>query len=437
MAGDQIVGLIAVSLCVVLFGIFTLPTKAFRTGDGVFFQFFMCAGIYSIGAVTHFVQCSSFGGAGNAGFPSAIVGSCPQFIPLSALGGAIWCTSNLLLVPIVNCIGVGLSMMVWGMAEMLVGWATGRFGWFGVNTEPVSDTWQNYGGVALAVVSLLVLAQTQSAVAEGTDKSHRRSIAGDDSTVSKKDSLDIDGGVSSAAAALLLAGTDPAESMQHYNDNDDDHGQPATDHSQRQLGQVVDVEQHWIDNGYDFTTRWSPARKKLFGICACIVAGAMSGSTFTAPQHVVDQQNDWIAAHGGGDAGWGGGMIGSPYPGAGDLFDQLYSHFTGIFLSSSLYTILYCIVARNKPWVSSPLMLPSFAAGIVWGLAMVSWFIANANLSIVIAFPMVTLGPGIVSMIIGTVVYREVHGTRNFVLLAAATAIYLVASVLIAMSGDG
>lgn len=84
------------------------------------------------------------------------------------------------------------------------------------------------------------------------------------------------------------------------------------------------------------------------------------------------------------------------------------------------------------------------------------WFIANADLSEVIAFvsapvqrnvvqitplraprmvqPMVTMGPGVVNVLYGVVLYREVRGRRNFALLGAAFVVYLVACVCIVLS---
>ena len=85
-------------------------------------------------------------------------------------------------------------------------------------------------------------------------------------------------------------------------------------------------------------------------------------------------------------------------------------------------------------------LLPSYLRVIsplvhaVWGLAMICWFVANANLELVIAFPIITMGPGLVNMIWGVVLFHEISGRRNFALLAASVSLYLVASVLIVLS---
>lgn len=105
--GSETLGLVSVALAVALFGSFALPTKSSATGDGVFFQWVMCTAIFFVGIGVHFVQCSI---GHNAGITSNAA-TCPQFEPMASLGGAIWCTSNLLLVPLVDVIGMGMTMM--------------------------------------------------------------------------------------------------------------------------------------------------------------------------------------------------------------------------------------------------------------------------------------------------------------------------------------
>jgi uncharacterized membrane protein YdcZ (DUF606 family) len=408
--GSLSTGLTAVAACILLFGVFPLPTKAYRTGDGVLFQFFMCCGIFVVGIVTHFVQCRT---GRNEGFPLDVVQpSCPQFEPMSAIGGAIWCTSNMLLVPLVKCIGVGLCMMVWGMAEMIAGWATGRFGLFGLAAEPVTSDVLNSAGVALALLSLVILAAVQPALSDGGGGETTTRVPAD-----KVALLEVETEMDAAGAAA--AGGDrsapllpPAPPSEQAVVND-----PAA--------AAAAAAAHFDEHGYDVTVYLTARQKRVGGILFSLVAGLLSGSTFTAPEYVVDSV-----------LRYSGPLAGSPFPGASTtLLDHVYSHFTGIFLASAVYFFLYCVVSRNRPWISAPLLLPSFISGVTWGLAMVSWFVANENLSIVISFPMVTLGPGLVNVLIGCVVFKEIEGSRNYLLLGSATLIFLGASILISLSG--
>lgn len=107
------VGLVAVVISVILFGSCNLPAKAFPTGDGIGYQWCMCAGVFFVGCIVLFVQCSLGHDASGAG------PSCPAFIPLASVGGVVWSVSNIFVVPIVDTVGLGMSMSAWGLAETL------------------------------------------------------------------------------------------------------------------------------------------------------------------------------------------------------------------------------------------------------------------------------------------------------------------------------
>lgn len=361
---SETLGFICVAASVILFGIFSLPTKSHKTGDGLYFQLLMCAGIFFIGGVAHVVQC-------------ATGGPCAPFSSLAAVGGGVWCVSNLALVPVVNAIGVGRAMLVWGSAEMLTGWATARFGLFGLLPEPVRSTVLNDTGVALGVLSILVLAAASS-------ESVGDAKADPGETYRLLDSVDSGG---------------------HDGDRNGDSCASSSAWSD------------WETNGYDLTARLRPQSKRVVGVVGALIAGVLSGSMFTPAQYVCDHP--------------------AQFPDASRrLSEHMFSHFTGIFLASVSIFAAYAAATHNKPWTSAPLALPAFASGLCWGLATLAWFVANEALSLPIAFPMVTLGPGLVSLLIGGVVYGEVVGTRAVGLLALSCTLFAAAAICIGLSGE-
>ena len=369
--GDQAVGLLACFGSVLLFALFSLPTKTSQLGDGIFFQLLMCMGIFFVGAGVFLAQCAARPG-----------GACAPLSPTAALGGAIWCLSNVLLTPIVKCIGVGPAMMAWGLNEGLIGWATGRFGLFGLRPEPVRDATQNSLGVALVVLSLCILAAVQPAVSDGSDKQPEGTVAAAESSSSSSSSSKED------AEERLLA---PEEA-------------------------AALAESVFEENGYDFTGRLSPLQRRGFGFAACVLAGLMSGSTFTPPQLVIDNQPA------------GNGLV---------LSDLLFSHFCGIAFSSVAVFMLYCAATRGRPWVRSAMVLPSLGAGLCWGLACTLWFTANEKLSLAISMPIITIGPGVLTMIIAAVAFREIRGARNASLASLSVAVYVAGASLVTASGGG
>jgi len=75
-------------------------------------------------------------------------GTHAPFPPLAIIGGASWATGNLFTVPIIKAIGLGQGILLWGTANMIIGWAAARFGFFGILPElPVHQTYQTLGVV--------------------------------------------------------------------------------------------------------------------------------------------------------------------------------------------------------------------------------------------------------------------------------------------------
>ena len=75
------------------FGTNFIPIKQFKTGDGVFFNFVLCTGIWVVGLIVNLIRHEN--------------GAEPQFEPLAMLGGAIWATGNVAVVALIKCLGLG------------------------------------------------------------------------------------------------------------------------------------------------------------------------------------------------------------------------------------------------------------------------------------------------------------------------------------------
>lgn len=73
----------------------------------------MCSAIFAVGTLVYFFR------------------GLPQFQPFAMLGGVGWAIGNLTAMPIIDAIGLGLGVLIWGSVNCVVGWAVGRFGLFG------------------------------------------------------------------------------------------------------------------------------------------------------------------------------------------------------------------------------------------------------------------------------------------------------------------
>jgi uncharacterized membrane protein YidH (DUF202 family) len=150
------IGFIAAAIAVVFFGSQYLPVKKFDTGDGIFFQWVMCIGIWICGVNVHLVM--SYNPPSHMNITESLFnghGRTP-FQPLAMLGGFFWATGNVLCVPVVKCIGMGLGLLVWGTVNCLGGWASSRFGLFGLHVSKPNNEAENFIGVALCILGVII-----------------------------------------------------------------------------------------------------------------------------------------------------------------------------------------------------------------------------------------------------------------------------------------
>nr|XP_019959376.1 PREDICTED: transmembrane protein 144 isoform X2 [Paralichthys olivaceus] len=131
-------GITASSAAVLLYGSTFVSIKKIETGDGMFFQWVNCAAIWVVSMVGDLILDS------------------PKFQPFAMFGGAIWATGNIAVVPIIKAIGLGLGSLIWGSSSLLMGWASSRFGWFGIAPQDVSRPILNYCGAGLCLLSGLI-----------------------------------------------------------------------------------------------------------------------------------------------------------------------------------------------------------------------------------------------------------------------------------------
>merc|ERR1711924_211262 len=164
----------------------------------------------------------------------------------------------------------------------------------------------------------------------------------------------------------------------------------------------------WIDT-------MEPTTKQLVGCSMAALAGLLYGTAFNPPTHIMDNLKD--------------------YPGASSHgLDYVFAHFTGILTASTVYFAIYCVYTGNRPAMYPKVALPGLIAGIMWGIADAAWFVANENLAMIVAFPIITVGPGVVSALWGVFLLKELKGWYNYGLLILIVILTIVSGVMVAMS---
>lgn len=337
----------------------------------MYYQWVMCAAIFMVGLLTQLYlfavpplcdwphpgaapNCTT----GDASAQPYISGRADaysvRFIPLAALGGALWATGNTLSVPVINYIGLSLGLLIWGSANMLMGWATGVFGLFvgSQHRDHLDQPTLNYVGVAFAVVALGCYTQVKS---EPNDPAATKPTN------------------TSALPQDVAAGGDrPLEAP----DVELLHAASMTANGGEGGG------------GDAGGSARGGANRKAMGVCMAVLAGVLFGNTFTPPNFLMLNH------------------LGPVNP-----MDYIFSHFCGIFAASTFWFVVYCCYMRGSPKINPRLTLPGMLSGAMWAVAQSCWFIANSALSVSVAFPIITSGPGIVSAMWGVFVFGEIRGT--------------------------
>lgn len=89
---SAVVGYVAILTAALFFGTSFIPAKRYDTGDGLFYQWIMCSGIFLVAIVLQMIL----------GFPT-VPGNTYYYC---MFGGALWCTGNVMAVPIIRKIGI-------------------------------------------------------------------------------------------------------------------------------------------------------------------------------------------------------------------------------------------------------------------------------------------------------------------------------------------
>jgi len=265
------------------------------------------------------------------------------------------------------------------MSNLVMGWLTGTFGLFGTEKGEVNIPVLNYIGFITACASMCVFAFVKPSTSEPTTASERQSLV----HLQDEDSSRYDG----EQQHLVEAKVGPTE----------------------YTGKGIDIEGFIEQNFGD--------KKVYLGFVLALIMGLLFGNNFTPAERMINHYCvDGVIVH------------------SHQGIDYVFSEFIGILLSSTIYFIIYCAVTKNGPSVNHRIVLPALICGMMWGIAQASFFIANSQLGLNVAFPIIALGPGIVASIIGIVVYKEIQGTKNLLVFLAAFVIAVIAVILITLS---
>jgi hypothetical protein len=347
-------GYLGVLVSVLGFGSNFVPLKKLKIGDGIFFQFCMCTAIFM------------------TSIPVLIIQGFPKIHGLALFGGFLWCSGNMLCPIVIRLIGMGLGLLVWGSVGMIMGWASGTYGLFGLKKQEINDPTLNLIGVVVAMVGLLVFLQV-------------RTNGGDNNNKTPND----DG------SKPLLRGDDVERKM---------------------MENIVSELDGEGGHEKDFLDKLDDGTKRVVGLLLAMCAGIFFGTSFDPSQWVIDNDFD-----GNDDS------LNYVFPHyCGILLTSWF--YTMCYLIYTQYQL------KKTPYVAAEIILPATLSGILWGIAEIAWFFANGQLGFSVTFPIISCGPGFVGSLWGIFLFKEITEKRDFLVLLLAVVITVPALIMVAMS---
>jgi hypothetical protein len=325
---------------------------------------------------------------------------------------------------------LSLGLLIWGATALLCGWATARFGII-IDVEPVTVEWMNTLGVILCLVALGTYFFVETdATATG---------ASDSDSFPSASHFDMESPL-----------TDSTPSHQYDLVSKNTGGSLPSAGDEEEAG--------YIDS-------MSPGAKRLCGVLLSVASGLFYGCNFLPPQYLSDHHAEghskdlprcvfelccgrwWLVAVVVAevqcvcDCIWTACLshhfdrwrmvVACDAP----CHSYVFSHFTGILAAAAVYFSIYCwFMRKSQPFVNPKSVLVGLLVGSIWAGAQICVFFASSNLNQVIAFPIVSSGPGLVGALWGIFVFKEIKGARNLGFIALAFVITIAGVLLIAMS---
>ena len=396
---DTGVGLIGAVIGVLCFGSSFVPIKKYKkfAGDGLFAQFMMNFGRFAVGVIIMATRENKW------------------FYWDAALGGALWSIGNAMGVPIVQCIGIGLGVSIWGCTNMLLGWASGHFGLWGVKKEVATHEYLEYLGVTFSLISIVLFIFVRP-VRQVLHDADAKLIEAEEARREDEER---------AAAAHQATDDEDIRSLKTV---------PPTDESAKLLASQQ-KEQEAINASPASTAKASLAetlgekQARIVGVSMALAAGVLFGVCMDPAQRMMSHYDTLTLTE---------NTKYTPYG-----LDYVFSNNIGALLTSFtllvIHTCMHYLGYRPTEKYFDPvehhkLILPAFAAGAIGSCGSAAWFFANQNLGLIVSFPIVAAGPGVVSSLWGAIVFKEIKGFRNLAILGTAFVFVIAAGVCSSLS---
>jgi len=368
-------------------------------GDGLFFQLLMCTGILLVGFSTLAFAEDAPAGEDFNDFPLRDLAPIVSLEGL--LGGFIWTCGNLLTIPLVKRIGIGLGLSIWSAQSTIVSFVISRTNLFGLTTEKLNPLWAGYLGAALGVASLCVFSLVNLADDENILRMHSNS-----NTSTEEGEASTESSTEFSTPSARINNLEDSATLEALN---------TLDSLEVRLLQSTDTEVAIVEKN---SREELEMRKRLEGLVLALCAGTLYGFQFV-PETIHSHQYPVP-------------------PRQSEVVYQIrffFSHFLGIYIAALVAFISYALASGNRPHLIEPdAILPSILSGVVWAIACMGSMIAVAEIGLGIGFPLTTNGSFLVNACWSVFYFKEVKGMRNLTLFATAGIVNFASCAFLAYS---
>jgi len=343
------------------------------------------------------------------------------------LGGAMWCTGNVLVVPIMRMIGFSLGICVWGAINLVAGWCSGRFGILGVSQEHVTNSALNVVGALICCMSVFFYSQVKPSLENEKEQKYDLLLDDEADTSVNVTALEVEEplffekwgtlqkrvlGILGSAIAGLLFGVNfnPAEYVMGRGGTSD-----GIDYILPHFTGIFFASTFYMGL-YCVVMRQKP-RGHLDAVPAAILAGVLWGvaqSAWFVANAQLEVRTQWpthpvIASH--------SHVL---------CFNRASLEAATVELSCVDQLLVMCSHIETDHHVVTCALAT---------MSSVPSDYVTCALQLVVAFPVITTGPALVAAAWGVFYFHEIRGRRNFILLALAFAFVAVGVALIVVSG--
>jgi len=363
-------GLVFTVVAAAFVAIAYLAMKQVNAGDGVFFCACESIGVAVVGLLVHFALANSH-----------------QMHFEAAWGGVAWMLGLLLTPKVIDLLGVGVAVAILDSVDLLVGWATSRFGFFGVEWEGVASPLPHYSGIGVTCVSCVLMIWT-------VDDLKPQEASGCPAQACRSESKYDD---------VEAPSPTKVQAMESESTRADSEAGPTSEGALA----ITECSGSGLLN--------ISGAGKASGVLLAVVAGLLQGTKYAGSVHLMQR-----------------GLRGEDF--STHMLDHVFSFYCGIAATGALALAIYLATQRSKSYTPRKIVLPALLAGILWGTASVFVFKASEDLEMVVVYPLFVTIIASIALFSGFF-YGEFVSLRAKSLAAVGTVMRIAAVILIAVSG--